>query len=278
MRKLLILILSFFAWTLLVNGKILIVTTIVPLANITKAIAGDSAEIIPLIPPGVSPHIFSPTPQIIKKIDSADLFITNGAGLDFWAKKFVSEDKNLLNMSSYVPLIKGENGKGYNPHIWLSVSNVRIFATVIDSELCSLDPVDSVYYNRRKILFIKRLDSLDVAIKIRLASCKNRYIVLFHPSLAYFDREYNINEVAVIEKSPGKEPTPREIMKIIDKVRKYKIKVLFAEPQLNSKSVKVIASETGAKLDYIDPIGNLGEDYIIFLKNNFLKIERSFYE
>jgi len=278
MKQLYLLLLSLFAFLPNLNAKMLIVTTTVPLANITKSIAKDSAEIIPLIPPGTSPHTFYPTPETVKRTNTADLFIMNGAGLDFWAKKLVNKNKHSLTMSSFVPLIKGEDGKGYNPHIWLSVSNVKILATIIDSALCSIDPADSVYYNHNKLLFVKRLDSLDIAIKKRLAPHKNRYIVLFHPSLIYFDREYGIKEVAIIEKSPGKEPTPREIMNIIGKVRKYKIKVLFAEPQLNSKAVKVIASETGAKLDYIDPIGNLNEDYINFLNSNFIKIEKSFNE
>ncbi len=278
MKKFALLFFIITIFNITVSAKIKIVTTIVPLANIVHSVSGDSAEVMAIIPPGVSPHTFSPTPKIIKEINNADIIVINGAGLDFWINKFLNRNARILNLSDYVPLIKGENGKGNNPHIWLSVSNVKEFAGLIDSTLCLEDPDNAGYYKLNTERFVQRLDSLDRGIKKRLSGHKNRYFISFHPSWTYFAKEYGINEVAVIEESPGKEPNPKYIMNIIKEVRKYNIHVLFAEPQLNSKAVHVIASETGIKTDFLDPIGTFGEDYVDFLKSNFLKIEESFNE
>jgi zinc transport system substrate-binding protein len=68
--------------------------------------------------------------------------------------------------------------------------------------------------------------------------------------------------VAVIEREPDTEPTPRELGEIIDTVNASGIRALFAEPQYSSKAADAIARETGAKVYSLDPVvtGEAGAD------------------
>jgi len=79
-------------------------------------------------------------------------------------------------------------------------------------------------------------------------------------------------EAAVIEEAPGKEPTTKEQMRIIDLVKELNVKVIFAEPQFSTKVADTIADGSGAKVLLLDPIGGPGlagrDSYIALMRYN----------
>ena len=54
------------------------------LYDITKHIANDSVEIINILPFGVDPHSFEPTPKLMADIEKSSLVLYSGAGLEPW--------------------------------------------------------------------------------------------------------------------------------------------------------------------------------------------------
>ncbi|MCG8402571.1 MAG: metal ABC transporter substrate-binding protein [Firmicutes bacterium] len=69
--------------------KIKVAASIFPLADITGNIGGDKIETVTLIPAGSSPHTFEATPEQVKYLSRAQLFVKVGAGLDTFADKLV---------------------------------------------------------------------------------------------------------------------------------------------------------------------------------------------
>lgn len=69
------------------TGKIVVIATIFPLADVAKNIGGDRVEVSTLLLRGVSPHTFEPTPRQMEQMTGARLIIQVGAGLDDWAGK-----------------------------------------------------------------------------------------------------------------------------------------------------------------------------------------------
>ena len=96
--------------------------------------------------------------------------------------------------------------------------------------------------------------------------------VAFHPSWSYFARRYGLSEVGIIQQSPGRDPTPRQIEEIIAAVRRYHIRAVFAEPQFNSAAARAIAEEAGVAVLILDPLGGPdrpGRDsYIALMRHN----------
>ena len=79
------------------QAKIKIVVSIQPIAEVVKAVGGDSVDVTVLIRPGESPHHFVPKPRQIELLKKADLVVMNGAGLDDWiAKHFEDGDEKLI--------------------------------------------------------------------------------------------------------------------------------------------------------------------------------------
>jgi len=65
--------------------KVLAVETF--LAEIAQNVAGDRVKVESLVPLGVDPHVFEPTPQEVVKIARSQALILNGAGFEAWAAK-----------------------------------------------------------------------------------------------------------------------------------------------------------------------------------------------
>lgn len=260
-------------------GKLNIVVSIAPVYNMTRAVAGDRADITLLVPPGASVHTFSPKPSQIIALAKADMFIIIGAGLEFYADKMIktSDNKNLgvVRLSDGLKLLAGadEDEKQYgNPHIWLDPVIAMGMAERIKEALISKDPSDRDYFTENTRVFEGKLKKLDSSIAKDVKKFRIKNLVSFHPAWAYFENRYGLKEVGVIELTPGRQPSPGEIEDIVKRIKKYGIKTIFAEPQLPRKSADVIADEAGIRVLILDPLGEPddGPDgYIKFIEKNF---------
>ena len=284
------------------TGKIPVVASIVPLGDFCRQLGGDRVQVQVLVPPGASPHIFEPPPSVVARAAQARLFVYTGAGLEPWAAKLLKSRRG--NNLEVVEAVQGislineagdhhhdEGGAGEhhhhpgeepeaheghhheagNPHVWLDPVLAQGICRHITAALIRLDPGQRRYYEERLQDYLQKLAALNREIQKQVSSFRIREFVCFHPSFSYFARRYGLKEAGVIELSPGREPTPRHLQKIVDAVKKYGIKVVFAEPQLNPRVAVVIAREAGAKVLLLDPVGGrppYGENYLKLMRYN----------
>jgi zinc transport system substrate-binding protein len=245
------------------STKIKVVVSIYPLADFVNNVGRDKVEVITLLPAGASPHTYEPTPSQLKDIAEAKLFVENGAGLEFWAEKVVTAAANpelvIVDTSKGIELLAGDElTEVGNPHIWLDPVLAQKQVRDIRDALIGVAPENEDFYQENTESYLERLDSLDKEIKQEVNLFTTKGFVCFHPAWAYFAQRYGLNQIAAIEESPGKEPTPEYIRRIIDQVRELGIKAIFAEPQFNPKAAQTIAAETGAEVIFLDPLGGPG--------------------
>ncbi|QLG40603.1 zinc ABC transporter substrate-binding protein [Paenibacillus sp. E222] len=66
------------------EAKLNVEVSFYPMYEFTKNVAGDLANVHTLVPAGMEPHDWEPTPQDIASIEKADVLVYNGAGMEFW--------------------------------------------------------------------------------------------------------------------------------------------------------------------------------------------------
>jgi zinc transport system substrate-binding protein len=260
-------------------SKLSIVVSIAPIYNITRAIAGDKADILLLVPPGASEHTYSPKPSQVISLAKADMFIIMGAGMEFYAEKMINatDNKNLevIRLTDGIKLIAGadEDEKKFgNPHIWLDPVLAEGMAEKIKDALILKDPADRDYFTANTRVFEYKLKNMSASIAKEVKKFRIKELVSFHPAWVYFEKRYGLKEVGVIELTPGMEPSLEEIENIVKQIKKYRINTIFAEPQLPRKAADVIAAEAGIKVLILDPLGlpsDTPDGYINFIENNF---------
>ena len=100
------------------ENKLLIVTTLFPQYDFARQIAGDKAEVVLLLSPGVESHDFEPTPSDIILINKADLFIYTGDDMEPWVATILdsldNSNLNVLDVSEGIELICEDENREHN--------------------------------------------------------------------------------------------------------------------------------------------------------------------
>jgi zinc transport system substrate-binding protein len=286
MRKNLIIAILLFLSVITVSNsyaeKIKVIASIAPIADFVKQVGGERVDVKLLLPPGASPHIFEPTPKTMKDISDARVFVKIGAGLEFWAEKLIKASGNkrliIVDSSSGIPLIRESHSNspaGIDPHIWLDPVIASSIVTKIEKALIEADTQGAEFYKQNASMYKKKLLQFNNDISAKVKTFRIKEYVTFHPAWNYFSKRYGLRVVGVIEESPGKEPSPKHLEKIIREINRIGSRVVFVEPQFNPKIAEVIAKESHARVLSLDPIGGQKgrETYIDMMKYNISVME-----
>ena len=94
-----------------VDNRLVVVTTLFPQYDFVRILAGDRVSASLLLPPGIEPHTFEPTPKDIVKIGQADLFIYTGGLMEPWAERILEgvqrDTLTIVDTSADIALIHG---------------------------------------------------------------------------------------------------------------------------------------------------------------------------
>ncbi|MBM3863877.1 MAG: ABC transporter substrate-binding protein [Verrucomicrobia bacterium] len=282
-----------------------IVTSFLPIQSHTLAIAGQNAEVVQLLGKDAGPHDFQLSPSDVKKLAEADLFIINGAGIEDWlddlVKKSGNKDLVIVDTSKGVDLVEspeevaiagghghhhhhGHNhhhhhGDGGNPHIWLDPVIAQKQAANIVAALQKADPANAAAYAENGEAYAAELEALDAEYRATLAPLPTKNLVSFHDAFPYLSARYGLNYLGAIAEFPEKDPTPRQLASLADKIRELKVGVIFAETGYARGLLAKIAKETGAKVSSLDTleVGQGGaKAYLERMRKNLSSLQRAF--
>lgn len=263
------------------HGRIAAVTTLFPLYDFTREIAGDRAVVNLILPPGVEAHAFEPKPGDMARVNSAQLFIYTGRYMEPWSEELLKGISNktlvVVDASRGIRLMKsgeerhegGEKKHGhghhdhgaYDPHIWLDFGNAMKMVDAITEGLCAADPEGSDLFRKNATAYKERLSTLDGRFRQTLETCGKRTLIHGgHFAFGYLANRYGLEYVSAYEGSPNAEPTARKIITLKKKMDEKGIRYVYFEELINPKVAELLARETGATLLYLHGAHNLTKD------------------
>lgn len=227
-------------------------------------------------------HDYTLTTSELVSLSDADVLIINGAGMEGFMEKVISNYKNLeiINSSEGIELIEKENDEELevhdheheeNSHIFGSVTNYIKQVKNITEGIIKLDPKNKELYLNNCKKYIEKLESLKEDIKREINSLSYKNIVTYHDSFDYFAKEFGLDVVGTVEDEHGISPSAKEVVKLVEIIKEKNVKAIFIEPDSNTKLVNTIANETHTKVYTLNPgtIGNNSKDeYINIMRNN----------
>ena len=239
-----------------------VAATISTIAALVQAVAGDKASVVSIVPVGVSPETYDPSPRDLVALAHADLIVKNGAGLELWLDKVLRNvakpGVTVLVLTDGMP-VEGAPAPGQpgNPHLWLDPLYAQAYVHKIAAALSRVDPANAGSYASNERAEIARLKVLDSWIRTRIATIPpdNRTMLTFHDAWWYFDKRYGIRDVGAIEPSPGQQPSAAYLAALINQAKALHVRAVFAEPQFSPKLAQQLASSAG-----IATVSNLYDD------------------
>lgn len=278
MKKFLVIIFLIISCSAMAQTKY--VTTIHPFTEILKQIVGDQGEVYGILPPGTSPHTYELRPSDVRIVEAANALFYGSANLDAWVIKFQNPRQiELIKLVQQDALIYFQDehhdhksdahhdhhdhsghhhhSSGVDPHFWTDPLTVKTMLPALVEKLCALDPGGCQEFKRNSDRFSRQLDSLHIKLKTMLAPFEGSNVMISHPFFQYFFQRYGINLVGIIEATPGKEPTPRQLKGYIDLAKQNKVKAIFDHIQLPDRATKLVAEASGRKVCHLDPLGGV---------------------
>jgi ABC-type Zn uptake system ZnuABC Zn-binding protein ZnuA len=241
--------------------KLLVVTTVAPLTNIVSNIAGDRVAVKGIIPEGTDSHTFEPRPSDANLLAQAQLILVNGLHLESPTEKLAAatkpKDTKIYELGSHTitqdqwmfdfsfPKDKGDP----NPHLWVNSKYAEVYAKLAAEQLTQLDPAGKDYYATNLKNYLQRLEDLDKATRAVVASIpeKNRKLLTYHDSWAYWAREYGFEVIGAIQPSNFKEPSAKDVVKLTEQIRQVGVPAIFGSEVYPSKVEEQIAREAKVK-------------------------------
>jgi len=272
------------------RDSLLVCTSIYPIYDFACKIAGDRAEVRPVMPLGAEPHDWEPTPSDIAALGSAEVFVYNGAGMEHWVDAVLeavdTEAMLVVEASAEVPGLSAEDhGHDHgdaDPHVWLSPQNAKLQMQAIQRAMSEADPQNTGYYKQNYEHWAQELDALDAQFRETLEPLPGKEIVVAHQAFGYLCREYGLTQVAVRGFSPDAEPDPAQMAQVITWAAGHGIKVIFFEQAASPRVAQAIAREIGAETAVLSPLESLSEeqleagaDYFSVMRENLSALERA---
>lgn len=281
-----------------------VVVSLHPHFDLVRQITGGAAVVTRILPLGASPHTFDPTPRDVARIADADLVIFNG-GIDEWLLELVAasgtdaEVVELLDALDFEPITgeahEGEEGEahtedeepgeaahdsgddhsddhgGVNPHVWTDPVLMAQAVPIFVAALSQADPDNAGIYAANGETLVASLEALHTELSELLAPVRDAPFVPFHDAWPYFVRRYGLNQVAVIEPAPGREPSPSYLAEVLGQLETTGATAIFNDVQLPARPAEVVAESAGVALYTLDPEGGGGDDaetYGSFMRTN----------
>lgn len=242
------------------------VTTVAPITSMVENVGGDKIKLTGIIPEGVNSHTFEPVPSDVKILATADLLIVNGLDLEEPTLKLAQANMKqgaavlrlgdkTISGNEYIYDFSFPKSRGHpNPHLWLNPEHVIRYALMIRDELIRIDPSNQSAYEQNASAFIKQLERLDRAIEnaVKTIPESNRRLLTYHDSWPYFARRYGFKVIGAVQPSDFADPSPREVKRLIDQIRKENVPAVFGSEVFPSPVLEQIARE--GKTRYIDKL------------------------
>ena len=233
------------------SDKIQIVTTTQMIADAVRNIAGDKADVISLMGPGIDPHYYKATQGDLQKLNNADIIFYNGLHLEGkmqdvferYAKK-----KPVVAVSKDVPkdmlIVSSDQGEEtiYDPHIWHSIEHWQFVPKVIEDALAKFSPENKVFFERNTDTVRMDLINLNIQIGKQIATIpkQQRLLITSHDAFNYYGQTYGIEVKGLQGISTVSEIGIRDITEMVDLLIKRNVKAVFVESSVNEKNLKAV--------------------------------------
>lgn len=244
------------------DSRLAVIATFYPLAEFAQRVGGARVRVSTLVPPGVEPHEFEPTPGEIVALKHARVVIYNGAGFEPWLTRLLPEVPGgtvIVNATAGLPLIRLNNRdrSGVDPHVWLDPVLAQQQVERIAQGLIRTDPAGRSVYEENVKAVTRQLAELHARFAIVLDRCRKKELLTSHAAFGYLARRYGLRQISISGLTPEAEPSPARLRALIETARRYDVKAIYTETLVGPRTADVIAKEVGATVRTLNPIEGL---------------------
>lgn len=258
-------------------------------------------------------HDFQLTPEDMKLLSTADVFVINGGGIESFmsdvAKAYpkldvveACEDVALLSEddadsdhnhdheadtesdSDHEADAESDSAHDHdhgdeNAHAWMSVPRYRTMVQTIASRLAEKDAKHADEYHANAKAYDAKLAVLEEKINSIKSLTNGQNIIIFHEAYAYVADDFSMNACYLLDLDEERSVSAGEIKQVISAIKDDGVSVILAEELYGKSMGDTVSRETDVHVIYIDPL-NRGEydkdSYLYGMEHNIELIKEAF--
>lgn len=279
------------------RGTIVVATTFDAVKELASVVGKDKVYLKSIIPDGMEAHHFEPKAGDLKFLNTADIVLYNGLGMEPWLDHAVKAlaNKKLMEVciTDGIEPIKldedhdhedcdgscgGHHGHHchhgeFDPHAWLSLNSAKIMVMNISNAFSKADPDHAAFYRSNAYAFIAEADRILSDYQQKFAALPNKRFVTGHAAFGYLCRDFGLEQSSVEDVFSAGEPTAKQLAMLTDYCKKHGITTVFTEYMVSPEVSKSLAKEVGAQVETIYTI-ETAEDNLSYMDRMKTNIER----
>ena len=154
--------------------------------------------------------------------------------------------------------------------MWLDPTLGMRYVQQIRDALVQADPANASTYEQNAAQYLAELADLDAWAVGQVATipAERRKLVTFHDAFPYLARRYGLELVGVVLKSPGREPSAREVAEVVAQIQDQRIPTVYTEPQFNARILELAARDARVQVRtlYSDTLDDQVPSYLDLLR------------
>ncbi len=240
------------------NGEITVAASFYPVYIAARNVAGacEGIEIKSLSEPQTGClHDFQLTPEDMKLLSKADLFLVNGGGME----QFLEDAAGQYPALPIVEIADDAEMLEENAHVWMSVKRYRSQVAKITEALCEIAGEYAKELKENARAYDMRLDALEKQQEKMVKAAAGSKVILFHEAYAYLADDYEIEVAYSINLDEERQVSAGEVAEVLDAIDQEGVRIIFAEELYGRALAETVQKEADVFVYYLDTLVR-GED------------------
>ncbi|MCI5713701.1 MAG: metal ABC transporter substrate-binding protein [Lachnospiraceae bacterium] len=220
-------------------------------------------------------HDYQLTPQDMRLLSGADVFIVNGGGIESFLDDVAKQYDTLaiINTSEKIAMLED------NAHVWMNVSDYEIQVQTIAEKLGELMPTEAKQFTENANAYLTKLDVLEQEINELKLVTEGQNIVIFHEAYDYVADELGMQVSIVMDLDEERQVSAGEVAEVMQVIESDKVSVVLAEELYGKDMGDTVEKETDAKVIYLDTLvrgDGAMDSYLHGMEQNIAKLKEAF--
>ncbi len=297
--------------------KLTVVTSFYPMYVLALNIVGDTPDVtVQNLSENQTGclHDYQLTPEDMKTLSSADVFVINGGGIESFLADVAANypELTIINASENVELISSEKEHDHeehdheehdhteevdadhneadddhtehshgteNAHAWLNIEDYMVQVQTVAQYLSELDSIHTKEYMSNAQDYLDKLTSLKSEAEAVVQLASGSEIISFHEAYDYVAKEYGMEVVYTMDLDEERQVSAGEVAEVVSAIKEHGIKVVLAEELYGKSMGDTVERETDAKVYYLDTLvrgTNLADSYLNGMKANIQLLKEAY--
>ncbi len=260
-----------------------VVTDMPVVHSLVSLVLGDLGDPMLLLDKGADAHDFQLRPSQIRALNGAALIVWIGPEMTPWLDRAIAsadgprslalldlpgtvlrtgqdEDDHGAGMADDQDQDQdhdhGHDHGGLDPHAWLDPDNAALWIGRISDALVDLDPGNAVAYRANASIAQTRIETLDRALRERLAPAADAGLMVAHDAYGYFAEHYGLKIVASLAEGDATTPGAAHLAGLRAALESGAVTCIFPEAARDPAPVSALAEGTSVRIGRpLDPAG-----------------------